>query len=152
MTARAAVALAVLLPLAIGAPLWEQLRYYDRHRVREAVTTVPPGGSGVLDHASWRLLSLGRTATGVRVRLAKTPLDQDGVSNLEVVVDVRDRSGRRWMLRQDLSGAFSRPGHAETMTLRGDVPADVADQVEPEVRHSPLKPEPRPVPVLRFRR
>ncbi|GAB3987988.1 hypothetical protein GCM10029978_108980 [Actinoallomurus acanthiterrae] len=151
MTARAAVALAVLLPLAVGAPLWEQLRYYERHRVREAVTTLPPGGSGVLDHASWRLLSVRRTATGVRVQLAQTPLDQAGESTLEVAFDVRDRSGRRWMLRQDLSGAFT-PGRTETTTLRGDVPAGIADQVEPEVRHSPLKPEPRPVPVLRFRR
>jgi hypothetical protein len=73
-----AVALAVVLPLAVGLPLREQLRYYDSHRTGDRATVVPPGGTGRLDHASWRVRDLRAVPTGVRVRLEETALDDKG--------------------------------------------------------------------------
>lgn len=148
----AAVALAVVLPVAVGLPLWRQLGYYDRHRYHEAVTTVPAGGDAVLNHASWRLLDLRRTGTGVRLRLRMTALDKDGTSTLEDLFEVRDERGRRWQLESDPLNDFGQVGRPVTITANGVVPADVADRVFPVVRYAPLKQAPGPVPVLRFRR
>ncbi|MCO5968994.1 hypothetical protein [Actinoallomurus soli] len=147
-----AAALAVVLPVAVGLPLWQQLRYYDRHRYHEAVTTVPAGGGAVLNHASWRLLDLRRTSTGVRMRFRMTPLDKDGTSTLEDLFEVRDERGRRWQFDRDPLLDMVEVGRPVTVSVGGPVPADVADRVFPVVRYAPLKQAPGPVPVLRFRR
>lgn len=150
MTVRTAVALAVVLPLAVGLPLYEQFRYYDRYRYREAVTTVPHGGAGRLNHASWRLLDIRRDGIHVRIRVSKTALDETGVTLVGTVFELRDGSGRSWDLEPDLNGDLGEPGRPVRTTIRGDVPATVTDRLVFVIRALPLRRAPRPVPVLRF--
>lgn len=152
MRHRTTFALLVAVPLAVGLPLAEQLRYYARHRYRETATIVPAGGTGRLAHASWRLAGIRRTGDGVRVRLSRTPLDPTGVSWLGIDVEARDASGRRWHLDPSPDNDLGEPGRPAIATFQGEVPAGVADQVEPAVRALPLRRAPDPVPVLLFRR
>jgi hypothetical protein len=149
---RAALALIVVLPVAVGLPLREQLRYYDTHRARETVTVVPPGGTGYLNHASWRLRSVRRAGDGVRIRVDETALDDQGtVQVVGIQFLVVDRAGRSWTVKFS-GGESDTPGQVAHLTFRGQVPSDVADQVEFVVRSRPLKQVPGPAPELRFRR
>jgi hypothetical protein len=149
----AALALVVVLPVAVYLPLREQLRYYDTHRARDTVTVVPPGGVGHLNHASWHVRDVRPVRTGVRVRLEETALDGKGtLESLDTEFLVYDRSGRSWSARTVSGGDSEAPGEVSHVTLRADVPADVAGQVEFVVRYRPIKPVPGPAPALRFRR
>jgi hypothetical protein len=149
----AALALVVVLPVAVYLPLREQLRYYDAHRVHDTVSVVPPGGVGRLNHASWRVRGVRPVRTGVQIRLDETALDAKGtVESLDTQFLVQDRAGRSWSARTVAGGDAETPGEVAHVTLRAEVPADVAGQVEFVVRYRPLKQEPGPAPALRFRR
>lgn len=152
MSRRAALALIVVLPLAMGLPLREQLHYYDTHRARERLTTVPPGGSGELNHASWRVRSIRRVGGDVEVRLEETALDKEGTVQIQNTYELRDRSGRRWQLDHVAGSDPYDPGESAELRLRGRVPADVADQGEFVMLFHPVTRKPVPDPGLRFRR
>jgi hypothetical protein len=149
---RAALALIVVLPLAVGLPLREKLHYYAAHRAREALTTVPPGGAGTLNHASWRVRRIRLVGGEVEVVLEETALDEEGTVQIQNDFELRDRSGRRWELRYVSGGDPYEPGERSDRRLRGRVPADVADQVEFVMLFHPATRRPVPVPGLRFRR
>jgi hypothetical protein len=152
----AAAALLVVLPLTVGLPLREQLRYYDTHRDR--VTVVPPGGSGHLDHASWRVGDIRAVRTGVRVRLDETTLDDQAPVVLpdsdspDIDYLVYDRSGRDWSAEPVAVDDSATSDEVSVITLDAYVPADVAGQVEFVVRYRPLTNTPAPAQRLRFRR
>jgi hypothetical protein len=149
----ATVALIVVLPVAVALPLREQLGYYQAHRARETVTVVPPGGIGYLNHASWRVRDVRPIRDGVRIRLDETALDDKGTTeSLDTQFLVYDRSGRSWRATTVSGGDSIATGLVSHVTLRAEVPADVAGQVEFVVRYRPLKPVPGPAPALRFRR
>lgn len=149
----AVLALVVVLPVAVYLPLREPLRYYDTHRGRDTVTVVPPGGVGYLNHASWHVRGVRPVGTGVQVRLDETALDDKGtLESLDIEFLVYDWSGRSWSARTVSGGDSETAGEVSHVTLRADVPTDVAGQVEFVVRYRPIKPVPGPVPALRFRR
>ncbi|MEV5704637.1 hypothetical protein [Actinoallomurus sp. NPDC052274] len=152
MSRRAALALIVVLPLAVGLPLREKLHYYATHRAREALTTVPAGGAGTLNHASWRLRSIRPAGDQVEVVLEQTALDQEGTVQIQNDYQLRDRSGRRWELDPVSGGDPYEPGERSTRRLRGRVPADVTGQVEFVMLFRPAPSRPGPLPGLRFRR
>jgi hypothetical protein len=151
MSRRAVLALIVVLPLAVGLPLREKLHYYATHRTREVLTTVPPGGTGTLNHASWRLRSIRPVGAQVEVVVEQIALDKEGTVQIQNDYQLRDRSGRRWDLEPVSGGDPYEPGERSDRKLRGSVPADVADQVEFVMLFHPITRRPVPLPGLRFR-
>lgn len=153
MSLRAALALAVVLPLAVGLPLRRQLHYYDTHRARQAVTVVPPGGTGYYDHAAWRLRSIRPTRDGVRVHMDETALDDAGtVQIVGTEFLLVDATGRTWAADLGPGTESETPRELAHMSFDAELPSDVAGQVEFVIRPAPVKRPPRPLPELRFRR
>jgi hypothetical protein len=136
-------ALIVVLPLAVGLPLRDQLKLYDKARGVEQVTAVGHGKVGEAFRLRWYLArvsvssdSMGLTFPpgGVLVRFdlnVKAPPGGHAEDSPDVRFVVQDRRGRRWSATQAAGTTVNRRGGPLVrLAVLAAVPKDVVDEVE----------------------
>jgi len=159
-----AAALLVLLPLGLGIHWYDDAHTLLPHlNPGEKVTVVPHGGTGTVEHVSYRMVgreSGGEASTdasgGVEMTLDidRRPLDQQGLKAAKAQsFRVRDREGHIWVaVLWESSPSDPAVGTTQRLQIQATVPKGAVSVVVLDVLgdNFQAKSTGKPLPVLRM--